>query len=621
MKYLHIIVLFFFISPCIVNSQNCPNGDFEQGDFSNWNADRTCNSGGIPIGSGTFQGNIQCCTETAGFGSSLLNCEHLHSIQNTGNNDVFLQSTAILNPYTLPVVPLGGGSFSVRLGNDFQGWAAERISRTVVVPASETIFFKYATVMDESHSNLDGTIRGSEVFFLVRALDGSGNEITRFEQVGNPNNAFIQQREINNQWCIDNNFPYRSNCWIFFNDWECIALDLSGYAGSTVTIEFINSDCSQGGHSGYTYIDDVCIECDTTKEEPIVDITAITDTCVSVNNFIQGNFTLPIQGANTGQFVSLDLLIYQNGSQVNSVNGNPFVTGNNFSIPLDPSYFNGVAGDCFDIFVRGTFTLVNPYSGQTQTLVEVSAPLALGNGVTAGQNNDVCICDVECCENIYITPIGSNIQIIPNVNFFTPPSTLFFIDINFIAGPNLITEVSTFIEDFHISYNHEDCSNCFNPPINWASTAVADPVANNGIWDVLTNTGLTNPYPYFANPDINIREVVWSDLANPRDFTTGAPIRWFLFLPTITEIPCCVNNIELCVTFTITDIDCNVCDESFCFPLSYDANGFSRLSERKNNLLPFGIEKIETPSDRKFEKAEIEKFEKTFNIKIEEKGN
>lgn len=630
MKYLYVFFLFSLLTPFISYSQGCPNGDFEMGDFSNWNADRTCNFGGLPMGLGLDNGDrllddgsggsSPCCTENTGLGNSLLNCQHSHSIQSSGNNDATLLSNTYLNPYTLPVVPLTGGNFSARLGNAMSGYAVERISRTVTVPPSKIIFFKYALVMQQSHSNNDGSIDGTEVFFLARALDASNQEIARFVQVGNPNNSFVQQVCRDNQWCRDNNCPQDSRrCSPFYyHDWDCVALDLTDYVGSTVTLEFINSDCSLSAHYGYTYIDDVCIECDTTKEEPTVNITAITDTCISLNSLIQGNFTLPVQGAYTGQFISLDLLIYQNRSQVTSVNVNSFVTGTNFSIPLNPIYFNGLTGECFDIFVQGTFTLTNPYSGQTQTLVEQSAPLALGYGVATGRNNDVCICAVECCENVYITPIGSNVQIFPNLSS-SPPSTLFYVDMNFIAGPNLITKVSTFIEDFHITYNHEDCSNCFNPPINWGSTAITDPAANNGMWDVLTNTGLVNPYPYFANPEVNIREVVWSDLADPRDFTSGAPIRWYLFLPTITEIPCCVNNIELCVTFTITDIDCNVCEESFCFPLSYDANGFAKESERKNSIIPFGLEKMETPQNRKLEKTEIEELEKTFKIKIESK--
>jgi len=50
---------------------------------------------------------------------------------------------------------------------------------------------------------------------------------------------------------------------VWYKDWTPISVNLSDYAGQTVTIEFITSDCTQGGHFGYAYFD-VNSTCDGT---------------------------------------------------------------------------------------------------------------------------------------------------------------------------------------------------------------------------------------------------------------------------------------------------------------------------------------------------------------------
>src|SRR5207253_8487539 len=40
--------------------------------------------------------------------------------------------------------------------------------------------------------------------------------------------------------------------------WITVTLDLTSYIGQNVTIESLVSDCNQGGHYGYCYIDGDC---------------------------------------------------------------------------------------------------------------------------------------------------------------------------------------------------------------------------------------------------------------------------------------------------------------------------------------------------------------------------
>src|SRR5690606_27665658 len=41
---------------------------------------------------------------------------------------------------------------------------------------------------------------------------------------------------------------------IYYKDWETISVALNEYYGQEVTIEFVASDCTPGGHRGYAYV-------------------------------------------------------------------------------------------------------------------------------------------------------------------------------------------------------------------------------------------------------------------------------------------------------------------------------------------------------------------------------
>lgn len=385
------------------NPANCKNGGFEDANsFDNWSFFTGCNFGGYPIGSGisTTPDNDCCVPLPLGIqGTSISTCGHLHNVHISGNWDQTLDNAN--PPYNMPVVPIGGGNRSVVLGNDRAKRAVEGIRRTITLDNSNpTISFKYAVVMDSSHSNPDGSIRGSEVFFLARVIDVSNNaEIARYEEVGNPNNSFIQRT---------------NNSTTYFRDWECVTLHINSiHAGKTVSVEFINSDCSLGAHRGYTYLDDFCVPCNGSSSGGSINITRV-DSCIVANSQIAGNFVLPAIGGSVGTLNSIELLVFQNGDQAGAIN-NPTILGNSYVFNISPVDFPGGASpQCYDLIAKATFSLVNPYSGQTSTITGVSAPIALGEGVEPGENNDVCVCpETGCCpgKNLVQNPffeLGNN---------------------------------------------------------------------------------------------------------------------------------------------------------------------------------------------------------------------
>ncbi|GAB1473180.1 hypothetical protein MASR2M69_06210 [Bacteroidota bacterium] len=87
--------------------------------------------------------------------------------------------------------------------------------------------------MDKSHSAANGSMNGTEVFFIAEAVDMSGNTIDKVVEVGNPSNPFVNSTN--------------NNGLIYFRDWRCCSLEpYEGRMGQEVVVMFINSDCSLG---------------------------------------------------------------------------------------------------------------------------------------------------------------------------------------------------------------------------------------------------------------------------------------------------------------------------------------------------------------------------------------
>lgn len=198
------------------SSVPCPtNIDFELGNFTNWKL---------------FTGT--CCainTPTSGIVAGR------HTITSGTAND----------PYGgFPIVS-PGGNYSLKLGNNSTGAQAERAKYFVHVPAGindYSLVFRYAVVFqDPSHAAAD------QPRFEVKAYDSITNAIINCSQY---------------TYVATSNIPgftlsgLGSNVW--YKPWTTTSIDLSGYAGRTVVIDFASGDCALGAHFGYGYIDLDC---------------------------------------------------------------------------------------------------------------------------------------------------------------------------------------------------------------------------------------------------------------------------------------------------------------------------------------------------------------------------
>ncbi len=147
-----------------------------------------------------------------------------------------------LDPYgKFPMTCPNGSLYSLKLGNDGTGGQAERVSYTFTVPANQTysIIYNYAVVFQNpDHADYE------QPKFTARVFDVTSNKYANcgsFEFVASSGLPGFEQSVYGNS--------------VFFKPWAPITINLSGYAGKTLRLEFTTNDCTRGGHFGYAYVD------------------------------------------------------------------------------------------------------------------------------------------------------------------------------------------------------------------------------------------------------------------------------------------------------------------------------------------------------------------------------
>jgi gliding motility-associated-like protein len=218
MRKLFFLIVGVFITQLFVNDLRaqsaCPNADFSQGNFSNWQG---------------FTGNYTNPAQTPGITPGR------HTIMNASAIDPF--SCGGLN-----VLP-PGGSFSARLGNSGTGAQGEQLRYTLAVTNQNALFvYKYAVVLE----NPAGHSPNEQPEFRMRILNQAGQPIG-----GNCGQYTVYggQPGQNFQTC-------GGVTWL---PWTISSVNLTPYIGQNVTIEFTTKDCSLSGHYGYAYVAAECM--------------------------------------------------------------------------------------------------------------------------------------------------------------------------------------------------------------------------------------------------------------------------------------------------------------------------------------------------------------------------
>ena len=216
------------LPPPQVNASACVNPGFENGTTSSWS-----------LYSGNINGvNLPCNTCAATLGS-------INKVVNAASTVTGQCSSGVDSYGNFPVVAPSGGNYSLLLNDVSAGGKIMRASYSFVVASASDFFtFQYAAVLQSG-----GHAPNQQPYFHVDVTDNTLNATvpcTEYDATA-PASGAAQGWFVSN---LDNTVSYKP--------WTTVAIDLHGIIGHTVTVNFIVSDCDQGGHFGYCYIDANC---------------------------------------------------------------------------------------------------------------------------------------------------------------------------------------------------------------------------------------------------------------------------------------------------------------------------------------------------------------------------
>jgi gliding motility-associated-like protein len=220
-KKLTITIIFFLMFGAFdsISQIYCPpNVDFEQGNLNNWE---------FFTGSITST-SIVCNTPTAAIANR-------HTLMSGTGTDIY---------GGFPIIPANSGNYVFKLGNNGTGRQAERARYKLNVPSGTTnyaLLFKYAVVLqDPNHTSTQ------QPRLIIRMYDSATSSLL-------PCNSYTI--------VASSGLPGFSNSTfsgVIYKPWATYTINLTGYNGKKIYLDFTTTDCAQGGHFGYAYIDMGC---------------------------------------------------------------------------------------------------------------------------------------------------------------------------------------------------------------------------------------------------------------------------------------------------------------------------------------------------------------------------
>jgi gliding motility-associated-like protein len=287
------------------------------------NCGSPCNNPGFETGTGfwDYSSGAACtspdpCSLVTGFSSSA------HVLEAVGGFDPIVGAA-------LPLVAPGGGSASMMIGDGaVTGAHASRASISFTVDATSTNFtYRYAVVLQDP---VTGHSDPERPYFKVKLRDALGNILPcgDYEVIAKPPIV---------------GFTLASGTTdVYYRPWTNVFVPLGAYVGQCVTLEFTSSDCSQGGHFGYAYIDADCNPSSLISSSPAVcgGATVTLSAPVGAATYDWTNTsaggTTGIVGSDSSQTVSINLGgTYQ--VVMTSVTGASCTSTLTITVPSNPS--------------------------------------------------------------------------------------------------------------------------------------------------------------------------------------------------------------------------------------------------------------------------------------------
>jgi gliding motility-associated-like protein len=217
-----IFILFFLVSFKAMAQSNTPNIGFEEGTFNHWQC---------------YIGNIDS-----------VGVIHVLPSPPTFNRQTIIgkQSAGVRDPYgNFPILCPNGSNYSVRLGNDSVHSEAERLTYTFTVPngSAYSVIFYYAVVLENP----------AHLPFQQPKFTAQVYDVTDSKYIDCPSFDFVASSDLPG-FKLSNAQGARGAS-IYYKDWSTATIDLRGYLGKTIRLEFTTNDCTLGAHFGYAYLD------------------------------------------------------------------------------------------------------------------------------------------------------------------------------------------------------------------------------------------------------------------------------------------------------------------------------------------------------------------------------
>jgi gliding motility-associated-like protein len=218
-RLLSLLMAFVFLGQYNAHAQSVtcePNTDFELGNYSYWSF---------------FQGT--CCSPFS-----------MTTAVTPPTARESLTSGTGLDPYGGFPIVAPGGNYSLKLGTNDMNYLSDRVRYKVHVPvglSNYALIYRYAIVMQDP-----GHVAAQQPRFTVSTIDSNtGNLVpcSQFTYVAGSLPGFSVSSVSSS---------------VFYKPWSSAIINLSGYAGHTILIDFARGDCGLGGHFGYGYVDMSC---------------------------------------------------------------------------------------------------------------------------------------------------------------------------------------------------------------------------------------------------------------------------------------------------------------------------------------------------------------------------
>ncbi|WP_295651882.1 gliding motility-associated C-terminal domain-containing protein [uncultured Mucilaginibacter sp.] len=210
--------MFLLLCTGIAKAQCPQNIGFDFGDFTNWQGA----TGGI-----------------AADGTIAMTSQGIVS----GRHTIFYAKDKQIDPYgKFLIASPNGSSCCVRLGNTNANKQAEQLTYTFTVPANDpdySLIYYYACVLQNP-----GHLPYQEPRFTANVFDVTDNQYIScggylFE--ASSNLPGFKTSSVSNT--------------VLYKDWSAVTVNLLGYSGKTLRLEFTTNACSLGAHFGYAYLD------------------------------------------------------------------------------------------------------------------------------------------------------------------------------------------------------------------------------------------------------------------------------------------------------------------------------------------------------------------------------